>query len=370
MNKDISEYKFFITGGGTGGHIYPAVSVIRELLKSGAKKENIFYIGNKKNLEYKIAKENDFQFLSTNVFGMPRKISLSFIKWGFCLLVSIIKALYYVLKYKPDVVFGTGGYVSAPILFGAKFLNIPYVLHDSDCMPGIVTRKFAQGASAINLAFLEAKKYINSNKVFNYLNPVRAEFFEKSKEEAREKLNIKNEFVILIMGGSQGAKSINEGALDLIKEAPLREDIKIILQTGNKNYDDVISGLEIPKNTLIAPYFSDMSIPILASDLIVSRAGSISISEILSAGVPSVLVPYPYAAADHQKINAQNVVNKGAAIYLEDNEVKEGKLKETVLKLLADKEGYDKIKNSAQQFRAKYKIANENILNLILGALK
>ena len=366
MNKDMSNYKFFITGGGTGGHIYPAVSVINELLSAGADNKNIFYIGNKKNLEYKIAKDKGFQFLSTPVFGMPRKISFKLIKWLICLFAAIIKALFFTLKYKPDVVFGTGGYVSAPVLFAASALKIPYVLHDSDCRPGIVTRKFAKNAKAINLAFEEAKKYINSDKIYNYLNPVRAEFFNKTRDEARDKLNIKDEFLILIMGGSQGAKSINNAALELIEVLSDREDIKIILQTGKKNYDDIVKDLTVPDNARIEPYFDDMSIPILAADLIVSRAGSISISEILSSGAPSILIPYPYAAADHQRVNARAVTEKNAAIYLEDSEAE--KLKEVVVELLNNKEKYNEIKNNASVFKNQYKDANKNILNLILEA--
>lgn len=370
MNKDISKCKFFITGGGTGGHIYPAVSIIKEVIKNGALNENVFYIGNKNNLEYTIAKDNGFQFLSTPVFGMPRKISFKFIKWVICLFIAIIKALCFVIKYKPDVVFGTGGYVSAPALFAAKLFKIPYVLHDSDCHPGIVTRKFAKNAFAVNLAFEDAKKYINSKNIKNYLNPVRAEFFNKTKDEARGELNINNEFLILIMGGSQGAKSINDAALSLIELLSERDDIRIILQTGKKNYDEIVKDLKVPNNTRIEPYFDDMSIPIMASDLIVSRAGSISISEILSSGTPSILVPYPYAAADHQRVNARSISDKNAAVYLEDEDVKNGKLNEAVLNLIGDKSKYNLIKENASLYKDSYKCANSNILNLILEAIR
>lgn len=369
MSKDMNK-KIFVTGGGTGGHIYPAVSVINELIKLGIDKNNIFYIGNKKNLEYKIAKDNDFQFLSTSVFGMPRKLSLSFIKWGICLFVSIIKALVYAFKYKPDVIFATGGYVCAPALFMAKILNIPYVLHDSDCYPGIVSRTFASGAKAVNLAFEDAKKYIKSDKIHFLNNPVRNQFFEITKEEARKKLNINDEFLILIMGGSQGAKSINEASIEVIKKFSNNDGIKIILQTGKKNYDEVINGLDIPKNVQIEPYFDDMSLPILASDLIVSRAGSISISEILSSKNPSILVPYPYAAADHQRINAKSIVNKGAALYVEDEDLKQGELVLKIENLLSDKEKYNQLKQNATLLGDRYAFATGEIANLVLNAIK
>lgn len=369
MNKDMSK-KIFVTGGGTGGHIYPAVSVINELIKLGVDKNNIFYIGNKNNLEYKIAKDNGFQFLSTSVFGMPRKLSFAFIKWGVCLLISIIKTLFYAFKYKPDVIFATGGYVCAPALFTAKILNIPYVLHDSDCYPGIVSRTFASGASAINLAFEDAKKYIKSNKIQFLNNPVRSQFFETSKEEARIKLGIGDEFLILIMGGSQGAKSINSASIEVIKKFANKGGVKIILQTGKKNYDEVIGNLEIPNNVRIEPYFDDMSIPILASDLIVSRAGSISISEILSSKNPSILVPYPYAAADHQRINAKSILNKNACLYIEDDELKNGKLIEKIENLLSDTEKYNQLKNNASILGENFSTSTNKIANLVLSAIK
>lgn len=369
MKSDINNKIFFITGGGTGGHIYPAVSIINELIKKGADREKIFYVGNKKNLEFKIAKDNGFNFLSTSVFGMPRKLSPKFISWTFCLFISIIKCLFFILKYKPNVIFATGGYVCAPTLFAANILKVPYILHDSDCFPGVVSRTFSKNAKAVNLAFSEAKKYIKNKNIYNFNNPVRSSFFEMTKEEARKILNIENEFVILIMGGSQGAKSINEAAVDVIKHFKNKNDIKIILQTGKKNYDDVIKDLKIPNNTKIEPYFDNMAIPILAADLIISRAGSISISEILSAKNPSILVPYPYAAADHQRINARSIEDKKAAIYLEDEELKKGKLKEKIEEILNNKEEYNLLKQNAEILGANFKQANEKILNLILEAI-
>lgn len=370
MNKDITKNTFFITGGGTGGHIYPAVSVTDELIKNGADKNKIFYIGNKNNLEYKIAKDNGYNFLSTSVFGMPRKISPKFIKWIFCLFISILKCVLYSLKYKPDVIFATGGYVTAPVLFAARILNIPYVLHDSDCYPGVVTRSFAKKAYGINLAFEEAEKYIKSNNIKHFKNPVRKAFFKTGKNEAREQLNIKDEFLILIMGGSQGAKSINSAATELIKKYGEKENIKIILQTGKKNYDEIVKDFNIPSNTRIEPYFDNMAIPILASDLIVSRAGSISISEILSSKNPSILIPYPYAAADHQRYNAKAIVNKNAALYIEDKDLKENKLIETIENLLSDREKYNALKENASNLGKDYEFSTEKITDLIVSAIK
>lgn len=370
MTQNMQDKVFFITGGGTGGHIYPAISVMNELIKKEIKKENIFYIGNKNNLEYKIVTDNGNNFLNVNVQGMPRKLTPKFFIWGFNLIKSILACIIYIFKYKPSIIFATGGYVCAPLLFAAKIMNISYILHDSDCRPGIVTRNFAKSAKAINLAFSNAEKYIKSNNIVHLNNPVRSCFFEKTKKEAREILNINDEFLILIMGGSQGAMSINKAALDIIENYKNKKDIKIILQTGKKNYDEIIKNLTIPENTVIAPYFDNMSIPILAADIIISRAGSISISEILSAKAPSILIPYPYAAADHQRINAKAITDKNAAIYLEDESLKAGKLKEIIDEVINNKEKYALLKQNAEILGADFKNSAQKITDLIIRYAK
>ncbi len=324
---------FFLTGGGTGGHIYPCVSILNELKNRG--ENNIFYVGNSKNSEYSVTAPLGIEFLDVPVFGMPRKISLKFIKWMILLFVSILKCIYYAFKFKPDVVFATGGYVSAPMVIVSKILKIPYVMHDSDAHPGIVTRAFSNGAKYVNLAFLEGNKFIKAKNITNHKNPVRNEFFAFSKDEARDIMGIKDEFCVLIMGGSQGAKTINNAAIGLIGKYLNNKNVKIIFQTGKKNYADVKEyiknklGLDFDNdgnvagynNFIIRPYFEKMYLPILASDIVVSRAGSLSISEILAAKKPSILVPYPYAAADHQRKNAKEVEKTGSAVYVEDNDL-------------------------------------------------
>ena len=333
MQKNQRTKTFFLTGGGTGGHIYPCVSILNELKNRG--ENNIFYVGNSKNPEYDVVLPLGAKFLDVPVFGMPRKISLKFIKWVFLLFISVLKCICYALKFKPSVVFATGGYVSAPMVIVSNILKIPYVMHDSDAHPGIVTRAFSCGAKYVNLAFFEGNKFVKSKNISNHKNPVRNEFFTVSPDEARAEMGIGQEFCVLIMGGSQGAKTINNAAIGLIGKYLDNPNIKIIFQTGKKNFYDVKEylksklGFEFDdennvighNNFIIRPYFEKMYLPILAANLVVSRAGSLSISEILAAKKPSVLVPYPYAAADHQRKNAKEVQKTGAAVYVEDKDL-------------------------------------------------
>ncbi len=356
----------FLTGGGTGGHIYPCVSILNELLG----KMQIFYVGNKKNPEFEVVTKisDDVRFLDVPVFGMPRKIGIKLVKWGFLLFISVIKCLYYALKYKPDTVFASGGYVSAPMVIVSNILKIPYVMHDSDAHPGVVTRAFSKGAKVVNLAFGEANRFVKSKNITNFKNPVRNEFFTISKEEARTAFDVgEKDFCILIMGGSQGAKTINNAAIGLIKHFKDAKNVKIIFQTGKKNYDDVISALGGGVgNSIVRPYFEKMYVPILAADIVVSRAGSLSISEILAAKKPSILIPYPYAAANHQRKNAREIEKTGAAIYIEDCELTGKMLIKTIEDLMSSP---DKLKLLVQNAAGQI---DENptykILDLILDA--
>ena len=336
----MSEKKIFITGGGTGGHIYPAVAVA-DALKNDYE---LYYVGNPDNLEYSIAIKKGYKFLPVKVTGMPQKIGTGFIFWGIQLFFAVIRSLFYLNKYKPDVIFGTGGYVSAPILFAANIIgNIPYVLHDCDIQPGLVTRKLAPNAKSVSLAFEDAKRYINNLNCKINGNPLREEFKYVTKESAIKDLGLKqNRLILCVMGGSQGSKTIDKAFVEIIKELSCDLKFQIIFQTGEKNYYDVIDRLskiyrdyDRNKNIIIRPYFEDMVKVMKASDIVISRAGSLSLSEIFASKAAPVLIPYPYAAADHQRKNAKYVLEHGACIYLEDKDTDPNSLME-ILKDLYD----------------------------------
>lgn len=331
--------RFFITGGGTGGHIYPAIAVADAL-----KDDEIFYVGNPKNLEFDIVKKKKYKFLCVNIHGMPRNFGFDLIKWIFQLSFAILKCCFYILKYKPDAVFGTGGYVSAPALLAAKLLRVPYMMHDCDAQPGLVTRKIAPYASCVSLAFECAKNYINNKNCYINGNPIRAEFKTLSKSEARKRLNLEDKLTLCIMGGSQGARTINDASVDVLKQLSKNYNLQIIFQTGKRNFDAVIEQLlkiypdyEADKNIIVKPYFEDMVTVLKASDIAVSRSGSLSISEICASGIAPVFVPYPYAAADHQRKNAKFMVEKGAGLYIEDNELTANKLLDTIKSIILDR---------------------------------
>ena len=336
--SEIYNRVYFVTGGGTGGHIYPAMAVADALSEEGNK---VYYVGNKRNMEFELASKKGYKFLHVSVSGMPRKLNPKFFIWGVKLVKAIIRSIRYIKKYKPNAVFATGGYVSAPMIFACIITKTPYMMHDCDAMPGLVTRRLCKRAKFVSLAFEKAKKYIPNKHSIVTGNPIRETFSTLTKEDARSSLGLENKLTLCIMGGSQGAKTINATVVELLKELSQENGLQIIFQTGQKNYNEVIEklklmypGWEQDKNLLIKPYFMDMVTVLKASDIVISRAGSLSLSEISASAAAPVLIPYPYAAANHQRINAKYFLEMGACIYLEDKELEPNKLREVIMELL------------------------------------
>lgn len=361
---------YFISGGGTGGHIYPAVTVADALLKESDTRK-VFYIGNPNNLEYEIiSQKENIEFLPVKVKGMPRKAGFGFIKWLWDLEVATWKSLFYILKYKPDAIFTTGGYVSAPILFAATILKKPFMIHDSDASPGLVSKLVAPCAKVVSVAFEKAKEVLNSDNIICNGNPIRTSFARYTKEEALRELKLEKKLTILAMGGSQGAKSINSAVVEVIKKVESRDDIQIILQTGKKNFYEVKEALKDIKNgnIVVKPYFEDMALPLKASDIVIARAGSLSLSEINLLGLPSILVPYPYAASNHQWKNATEMEEKGASICLEDSKCNGESLYEIIQNLIEDNAKLEKMSASAKSLAKPD--ATKQIVNEIKSIIK
>ncbi|MBE7704721.1 MAG: undecaprenyldiphospho-muramoylpentapeptide beta-N-acetylglucosaminyltransferase [Cyanobacteria bacterium SIG29] len=337
---------YFISGGGTGGHIYPAFTVIEKLLKE-SDTEKIYFIGNPNNLEFEIAKKYpQVEFLPIDVSGMPRKLNLALIKWGIQLFKAYLKTCSYMKKYKPDAIFTTGGYVSAPAVLASITNKKPYMIHDCDSVAGLVSKMAAPKAKIVSIAFENSKKVLKSNNIIFNGNPVREAFFTVTKENAKEKLNIpQDKTVIFAMGGSQGAKTINCAMVKLLKTLTEEYNAFVILQTGKKNIYDASMELEeiypefkTNQNILVQAYFDEMVYPLKASDIVIARAGSVSLSEIIQCHLASILVPYPYAAQDHQRKNAKEMCEKGISLYLEDSDCNDKNLLQKIKEALSNHE--------------------------------
>lgn len=344
---------YFITGGGTGGHIYPAVAVADALLKE-EDTEKIYYVGNPNNLEASIIKDKNYEFLPVISSGMPRKISFELLKWTCQMIFAWIKCCGYIMKYKPNAIFGTGGYVSAPTLIAGITMKKPFVMHDCDANPGLVTRKLAPYAKSLSIAFDVAKDKLNNPNCKVNGNPIREEFSTLTKQQAKEILGLENKLTLCVMGGSQGAKTINNATIQILEKLSSKYNLQIIFQTGKRNYDKVIEelqkvypGYKGDKNLIIKPYFDDMVTALKACDIAVSRAGSLSISELCASGIAPIFIPYPYAAADHQRKNAKYMVQNGAGLYLEDSDTNEASLGNLIIKLIENSEELQKMQQAS-----------------------
>ncbi|MDR1167783.1 MAG: undecaprenyldiphospho-muramoylpentapeptide beta-N-acetylglucosaminyltransferase [Heliobacteriaceae bacterium] len=341
---------YFVTGGGTGGHIYPAAAVADALLEEG---HEVYYAGSPQNPEFEFARQKGYSFLAVKINSMPREFGIQFIKWLFNLLKASFKAGYYLKKYKPCAVFGTGGYVCAPVLIACRILKCPYMIHDCDAMPGLVSRKLAPFAASVSLGFESAKQFIKNKNIHVNGNPVRAEFKTLSQKRAREILGLKDKLTLCVTGGSQGAKTINDAAVELLKEFS-EYGMQVIFQTGRKNFERVIERLikiypeyENDKNLIINPYFDNMAAVLKAGDIAVSRAGALSLSEICASGAAPVIIPFPHAAADHQRKNALYMVEHNAAICIEDPDLTKQSLKNAVMQLAQNPDYLNEIKQNS-----------------------
>lgn len=364
--SEIYNKVYFVTGGGTGGHIYPAMA-IADALSEDAK---VYYVGNKRNMEFELAAKKGYKFLHVGVSGMPRKLNPKFFYWGVRLVRAILYSIRYIKKYKPDAVFATGGYVSAPMIFACIVTKTPYMMHDCDAMPGLVTRRLCKRAKYVSLAFDKAKKFIPNRKTIITGNPIRKEFGTLTREEALKNMGLKDKLTLTVMGGSQGAQSINNTVVEILKELVQDRKLQVIFQTGKKNYDEVVEKLKLvfpaweqADGLIVKPYFTDMISVLKSSDIVVSRAGSLSLSEICASGAAPILIPFPYAAANHQRINAKYLLDMGACIYIEDKALDPNKLSETILGLLDNPVKMNYIKQNTS-YLAKFD-AVENIVKCL-----
>lgn len=351
----MSAHRIVLSGGGTGGHVYPALSVYEQLLKD-PDVEAILYIGARGHIEERIAKERGIDFVGLDVSGLPRKLSPSLWRWFFQMRTAMKEAKDVFATFKPTAVLGTGGYASAPPLFAAMSLQIPFVVHEPDAHPGLVNRLFAKSANLVSLGMKGAEERLKVGKgeVVVNGNPVRLGFIEKiSREKASEALSLRADLkTVVITGGSQGARAINEslcGALAALMEH--EPPVQIIHQAGERNMDDVTKALkdvkiksaEASDNAVLSnpryclrPYFEDMPLVYAASDLAVCRAGAMTISELAAMSLPAIFIPYPHAAQNHQMHNARFIDAQGAAIVIPQEELTPERLGNVIIDLLSD----------------------------------
>jgi UDP-N-acetylglucosamine--N-acetylmuramyl-(pentapeptide) pyrophosphoryl-undecaprenol N-acetylglucosamine transferase len=357
--------RIVLTGGGTGGHVYPALAVA-ECLKNDSDVEAILYIGATGHVEERLAKEQGLEFVGLHVAGMPRKISPRLITWPGEITLAVARAHSVLKEFRPTAVLGTGGYASAPPLVAALTLKVPFAIHEPDAHPGLVNRSLGQYARLISLGMEGAKSTFKNNAhVSVFGNPISNRFSKViTRAEAAKMLDVDPDLpTLLITGGSQGAQAINhavyEALSDLIAGSP---SIQILHQVGEKNWDDMSLRLkdEFKSHPLYKPrkYFDNLAIAYAVSDLTVCRAGAMTIAELYATGTPAVFVPLPSAAQDHQTFNAKSVEEQGGAVVLPQSELNGERFARIVKQLIFDRARLDAMKR-AMQASAKPNAAQE-----------
>ena len=348
--------KILFAGGGTAGHINPALAVA-DYIKENHPDAEISYIGTADKLEARLVPEKGYAFYTIDVAGFQRKLSLKNIERNISAAVKAVtssaaskKLLKEIL---PDIVVGTGGYVSGPVLREARKLGIKTAIHEQNAFPGVTTKMLASKADRVMLAMPEAQKYLKLKKEPVITgNPVRGELLKISRDEARAKLGLDSRPLILSFGGSLGARRINEAVTELIKWHNGTGRFYHIHGTGKAGYESVtqaLSDTDLAPQIDVREYINDMDVCMAAADLVICRAGAITLSELCCCGKPSVLIPSPYVAENHQYHNAMTLKKAGAAEVLEEKDLTGQSLIDTVSKIIDNKPLLERMGNAARK---------------------
>ncbi len=330
--------KVIMTGGGTGGHIYPAVA-IADKIKEKQPEAEILFVGTQKGLEKTLVPQNGYPIEFITVSGFDRRNIFKSVKTFADLLKGISQAKKIIRDFRPDVVIGTGGYVCGPVVRTAAKLGIRTYIHEQNAFPGMTNKMLESYVDKVFMGFEKAGEYFKQpQKHVVAGNPVRKSFFTLTKQQARERLGIaEDEFMILSFGGSRGAGRINEAMLSVLKEINGMEKTSLYFGTGDVYYDAICREAEaiggISDNIHIMRYIDDMDNHLMAADVVVSRAGALSIAEICVCGKCAVFIPSPNVTGNHQYHNAKAVADKGGAILLEEKNLTDELLVSTLMKL-------------------------------------
>ena len=350
----MSSYKVIISGGGTGGHIYPAIAIAKKILEI-KKDSEILFVGAKGRMEMEKVPEEGFEIVGLNVVGIQRSISINGIlknlKFPFLLMKSLNHARKIIKDFQPNIVVGVGGYASGPTLRMAHRLKIPTLIQEQNSYAGLTNKWLSKKTKKICVAYENMNQFFEPTKLVLTGNPVRKDIenLDAKLSEAKTYFKVsKNEKVILVLGGSLGAKSINEGILNsihTIKDQP----IKLLWQVGKRYFESIenqLNQINIPNVKALA-FIKRMDLAYSIADIVISRAGALSISELTLAGKPSILVPSPNVSEDHQTKNAMSLVNKSAAILVEDKQT--DSLLRTALDLLNQENQLNTISKNAKK---------------------
>lgn len=372
--------KILVTGGGTGGHIYPALALI-DRIKELHEDTDFLYVGTHRGLESKIVPNHGVSFSPIEVEGFKRNLSLKGIQYNLRTIKLFFQAIQKAKKliddFKPDIVVGTGGYVSAPVCYAATKRNIPTVIHEQNSVAGVTNKFLAKYVSAIAVGFEEAKYQFkgNEDKVYYTGNPRAQEVAGLKKTTILEKYLLDpEEKTVLIFGGSRGAPKINQVVLDSAKELA-HKPYQVLFVTGETHYETIskkwnklLQDENEQSNTVVVPYINQLPEVFASVSLVVSRSGATTLAELTSLGVPSILIPSPNVTEDHQTKNSQSLENVGAAVSIKESELTSEQLLSTLDDLLMDNVKRDEMAKQARNLGKQN--ASDLLIKLMMDFIK
>ncbi|MFN3529266.1 MAG: undecaprenyldiphospho-muramoylpentapeptide beta-N-acetylglucosaminyltransferase [Bacteroidia bacterium] len=350
MQQPERPYRFIISGGGTGGHIFPAISIARAL-EAAVPGCEILFVGARGRMEMERVPAAGYKIEGLWISGIQRSLNAQNLAFPFKVLASVNKSLGILRRFKPDAVIGVGGYASGPLLYAAQIKRVPSFIQEQNAYAGLTNKLLAGKVKRAYVAYEGMERYFPSERIMLTGNPIRQDLVQlphKSAEALQAFGLAADKAVVLVLGGSLGARSLNQSTRDGLG-ALQQAGVQLIWQTGKAFADEAASAVAGKEGFYTAAFIHRMDLAYGAADLIVSRAGAGTISELAVIGKPVVLVPSPYVAEDHQTKNAQALAQKGAAVLVKDHEAGD-KLIDTALQLLADGPQQQRLKQALAAF--------------------
>lgn len=336
--------KVIVTAGGTGGHIYPALAII-DKLKSEEENLDLLYIGTHNRMEKDIIPESGIKYEALKIYGLSKKNMIRNIKNIYYIYISYKKCLKIMKEFKPDIVIGVGGYVTYPVIKAAKKLGIKIFIHEQNSIPGKTNLAISKYADVIGVSFSSSINCFNTDNVVFTGNPCGERALSlRAMSKARIGLTT-NKKLVVIVSGSLGSNTINDKMKDYLRKAG-HEKYEILYITGSEYYDEFIKDEYFPDNVKVLSYLSNLGALLKKTDILVSRAGASTISEILALNIPSILIPSPYVSNNHQYYNALEIKNNDAGVIISEDELTSDKIRGEINKILYDNNRLKEIKTN------------------------
>ena len=352
--------KVIISAGGTGGHIYPALAIARKIMEKEYDSE-ILYIGTHNRMEKDIVPMNNIPYEPIEIYGLTKNHIMNDFKDLYLIPKAIHKCKKIMKEFKPDIVIGVGGYVTYPVIKAAQSLGIKTFIHEQNSIPGKSNRWVAKGVDLVGVSFKDSLKYFGDNAIVTG-NPTGTKALSNPTIDKTKFGLHKTKKSVLIVNGSLGSVVMNNKMEDFLRSID-DEDYEVLYVTGKAYYDD-FKNKEFSKNVFIEPFIDNLSGLMKDVDLIVSRAGASSIAEITALGLPSILIPSPYVANNHQYYNALTIKENKAGELIEEKDLSTELLKKQINKILSDKDKYKQYKENA------LKLSNPESGDIIYNAIR